>query len=105
MDFYRDNRVLKAQVEGMLAQVSTTCEGWKAYQRSKQRLREMMGQPDSEEAEEQREAALSDYEIAIMVAAYYSGLQDGFRQSSELAGEGYVQRILDTLSTDRGFAL
>ena len=105
MEFSKDSRVLKAHVRKILDEVGNTCERWQAYQNTKRRVTDLLGEAESDGEQEEREAILFDYEITVIIAAYYMGVQDGFRQFSEMESGTFVQHVLNALYTEEGFRL
>lgn len=98
MELDRNRRLLKEHVKLTLEHVGNTYEKWPAYQTIRERVLEQLrlgGDPNMHL--EDKEAQLTDYEITISIAAYYLGLQDGYRHAKALDDSSFVQKILDLL--------
>lgn len=99
MEVDGSRKLWREHVKIMLEHVGTVCEQWPIYQNIREDVVEQLrkgGDPNI--PLEDKVARLTDCEVAVSIAAYYLGMQEGYRQAKMLDDGTFLQYILDTFS-------
>lgn len=86
--------MFRVWTEKVTEQVSRLLENWPTYCRAKEQLLQHLERDGSAREEEQRQTLLSAYEVAVILAAYLSGFQDGHLGARRLESPQFVEKIL-----------
>lgn len=95
----KKDQILDAKVAVILEEMGNIMENWQPYQEAREKLVKMMeDQQEPLAQKDEKETLLTDYEITITIAAYFLGMQAGYREAKKLQDDDFVKQILEKVS-------
>lgn len=94
-----DKQILNEYAGKVLEQVSILMEQWPPYLQARDQLWEMLERSESScKSAEERQTLLMDYEMAVILAAYFMGMHDAKTMECSIMNLEKVLELLDSFS-------